>query len=613
MATSTDRQPWHRRPGFRPAVAGLVAASLAVLTAAALAGGLLAGYHGSSMDPWFPRGAADGRVVVVGIDAVSIREVGQPWPWSRDVHAELIRNLRQRGAAAVGYDVVFDLPREGDAELEAALSEAGGTVLAVGGAEGAVDPGSLVVPRPELAAAAAALGHALTTADPADGVVRRLPLLVTGPDGAFLPALSLATVALASGEDPRVVTLRPQGVEVGGRLYPTESGTQLRISYADGLQGPDVAGTRYLSAIDVLRGEVTRDLAGAIVFVGATDPLLGDRAPTPVRPAGAGGMGVYVHANAANTLLTGQFLEPVGSGRVVLAVAFLAFVVVLGVVVAPLWSAPLVAAGAAAAFLLFASWRFDLGEAWSPVHPLLAVLLAAVAGVVIRYLTETRERRLVAELFAPYVPAAVGELLLERGLARRAAEGERTEVTVLFCDIRGFTPLAGERTAAQVRDLLTAYYELTTQVVLDHGGTLMQYVGDEVFAVFGAPLARPDHADRAMACAGALQAAREELGDRLTAHGLPPLSYGIGVHAGEVVAAHVGGAKRRQYSVIGATVNVGSRVCGLAGPGEIACTRTVLDRLAMPVTTRPVGPVHLKGVEVDPEVHLVVDSITEPD
>lgn len=605
MVSSSDRRPWHRRPYFRPAVAGVVASLIAALTAAGLAAGILAGYHGPTLDPLFPRGTADDRVVVVGIDARSIREVGQPWPWSRDVHAELVRNLRRLGAAAVGYDVVFDLRREGDEAFEEALSEVGGTVLAVGGSP---DPGALVLPQDDLRDAAAALGHALTTADPADGVVRHVPLLVTGPDGAFLPALSLATVALASGVDPMVATLRPEGVEVGERRYPTEEGAHLRISWADGLQGPDASPAHYLSAIDVLRGDVTGDLAGAVVFVGATDPLLGDRAPTPVRRAGSGGMGVYVHANAANTLLSGRFLEPAGSLRVVLATALLAFLVAWGVVVAPLWLAPLAAAGAAAAFLLFASWRFDAGEAWSLVYPVAAVLLAAVAGVVVRYLTETRERRLVAELFAPYVPAAVGELLLDHGLARRAAEGERTEVTVLFCDIRGFTPLAGGRPAAEVRDLLTAYYELTTQVVLDHGGTLMQYVGDEVFAVFGAPLAQTDHADRAMGCAGALQAARDELSDRLAAQGLPPLTYGVGLHAGEVVAAHVGGAARRQYSVIGATVNVGSRVCGIAGPGEIACTRSVLGRLGTSVATRPVGPVALKGVDEDPEVHLVIDT-----
>lgn len=608
MVSSSDRRPWHRRPYSRPAVAGLVAALLAVLATAGLAAGILAGYHGPSLDPLFPRGTADERIVVVGIDARSIREIGQAWPWARDVHAELIRNLRRLGASAVGYDVVFDLPREGDEALEEALSEAGGVVLAVGREAGPGGTEALVLPRTELADAAAALGHALTTAGPADGVVRHVPLLVAGPDGAFLPALSLATVAVASGVDPAVATLRPGGVQLGDRRYPTEEGLQLRISYADGLQGPDAPGAHYLSAIDVLRGDVTRDLAGAVVFVGAADPLLGDRAPTPVRRAGAGGMGVYVHANAANTLLSGGFLEPVGSLEIVLAVALLGFLVAWGVVTAPLWLAPVVAAGAAVAFLLFASWRFDVGEAWSSVYPVGAVLLAAVAGVVIRYLTETRERRLVAELFAPYVPAAVGELLLDQGLARRAADGERTEVAVLFCDIRGFTPLAGERPAAEVRDLLTTYYELTTQVILDHGGTLMQYVGDEVFAVFGAPLAQEDHADRAMACAQALQAARHELVDRLVAHRLPPLAYGVGIHAGEVVAAHVGGKARRQYSVIGATVNIGSRVCGLAGPGEIACTRAVLERLDTPVATRGLGPVHLKGVEVDPEVHLVVDT-----
>lgn len=610
MVSSSDRRPWHRRRYFRPAVAGLVATVITGIAWIGMAGGILAGYHGPSQDPFFPRGPADDRIVVVGIDARSIREIGEPWPWPRSLHARLVEELRDRGAAAVGYDVVFDLPGEGDEVFESALADGGGVILAVGGERPAgnlSDAGvtDLAVPLPAFAGAATALGHALTVPGPADGVVRHVPLAVTGPDGSFLPALSLATVAVARGHDPAVLTRRPDGVQVGDRLYPTEEGTRLRISFAAGLEGPDGSGGRYLSAVDVLEGDVGRDLSGAVVFVGATDPLLGDTSPTPVRKAGAGGTGVYVHANAANTMLTGRFLVPVGTGPVALAVLALAFLVTWGVMAAPLWAAPVVAAGIGGGFLLFASWRFDAGEAWSLVYPTAALLLAALAGMALRYLTETRERRLVADLFAPYVPAAVADLILEEGLVRAAARGDRREVSVLFCDVRGFTRLAGERSASDVSAMLALYYELATGIVLEHGGTLMQYVGDEVFAVFGTPLPQDDHADRATACAIELQRASDELASRLAAQGLPRLDYGIGLHAGEVVAAHIGGAMRRQYSVIGATVNVGSRVCSVAGPGEITCTGELRRRWSREIATRSLGPVALKGVDHDPDVHVV--------
>src|SRR3712207_2035840 len=122
---------------------------------------------------------------------------------------------------------------------------------------------------------------------------------------------------------------------------------------------------------------------------------------------------------------------------------------------------------------------------------------------------------------------------------------------------------------AQVRDVLNAYYRATTRIVFDHGGTVMQYVGDEVFAVFGAPMPDPQAAATALRCALAMQQAADGLNDRLAEHGLPPVAYGIGVHRGEVIAVHVGNEIRRQYAVVGDPVNVGSRLCGQARAGEV--------------------------------------------
>jgi adenylate cyclase len=147
--------------------------------------------------------------------------------------------------------------------------------------------------------------------------------------------------------------------------------------------------------------------------------------------------------------------------------------------------------------------------------------------------------------------------------------------------------------------------------VFDHGGTVMQYVGDEVFAVFGAPIPDPGAAAKAVRCARAMQEETSRLGARLAKAGLPPVGYGIGLHLGEVVAAHVGNDIRRQYAVVGDTVNVGSRLCSRARAGEIVMSDAVLAAIDDPPAVEPLGPVELKGKREPLPIHRLVAAASE--
>ena len=146
-------------------------------------------------------------------------------------------------------------------------------------------------------------------------------------------------------------------------------------------------------------------------------------------------------------------------------------------------------------------------------------------------------------------------------------------MTVVFCDIRNFTALTASLSPARVRELLDQYYEYLVARIHRHRGTVMQFVGDEVFAVFGAPLPDDRGAAEAVRCAVAMQDEVDALDDRLTDAGLPRVGFGIGVHRGSVVAAHVGTEDRRQYAVVGEAVIVGARLCEWAGAGQIVLTR----------------------------------------
>lgn len=242
-------------------------------------------------------------------------------------------------------------------------------------------------------------------------------------------------------------------------------------------------------------------------------------------------------------------------------------------------------------------------------RPIAVVLVPVVAvgavscRLLLRQAEAGSERRRVRQLFVQYVPDFVARQLLDSGRQFSALDGERHTVTALFVDLRGFTPLAARLEPSQIRVLLNEFYDCMGNAVFAEGGTVLQYVGDEVFAVFGAPLQMDAHAATALRCARAMFGGLDGLQAALAVHGLPPVNFGIGLHSGEVVAAHVGSAARMQYSVIGDAVNVASRHASLAEPGEIVVSATTASLVDVP--DGRVDSAALKGVATSVEVRRI--------
>ncbi|MGH9025387.1 MAG: CHASE2 domain-containing protein [Acidimicrobiia bacterium] len=606
----------NRRLLRRIALAVGVAAVVTGLCWAGLAAGVFAGFQDRATDALYPSAETDERVVVVGIDDESLNDknIEERWPWPRDLQAQLLRDITRAGAEAVVFDIVYQSPTNGanDAAFAAALAEAPPTVLAAQIETTAspdddievIDGGNF--PIDQFADAASAVGHARVTPD-GDGVVRTLPLVVEDENRNFLPALSLAAFGLLEGTSSPP-TIRPDGLQVGDRFIPTEGDQALRLNYAEGLKSPDTA---VISAVDVLNGEVPASkLDGKIVFVGATSPILGDDQLTPVDKSGDS-PGVLVQANALNTLLTSSYMKTSSDTRTLVFVSALALAVALAVLLTPLWLSPIVAVVLFGGYMLLVFIRFDDGRILNIVYPLLAVLLAFVGALGVRYVTEDRHRRRVSALFAQYVPEKVAEQLVEEGRVDAASEGERLDATAMFCDLRGFTALSTTLTAAQVSDMLNRFYEALTEVILTNEGTVLKFVGDEVYAVFGAPMPRTNHVDEAVACAVAAQALGPRLKKDLGGIGIPEVKFGIGINCGEVVAAHVGGGRRRQYDVVGDTVNLASRLCSQAGPGEVVIPQQVLDRLTDKPAVADLGRIELKGISEPVRCYAIRTPIAE--
>jgi len=216
-----------------------------------------------------------------------------------------------------------------------------------------------------------------------------------------------------------------------------------------------------------------------------------------------------------------------------------------------------------------------------------------------------REKEMIKRAFTRYVAREVVEEVL-KDPEHAMLTGERREVTVLFCDIRGFTSMSEHLTPEEVVSVLNEFYTLMIETIFKHDGTLDKFLGDAVMAVFGSPLApHLDHAARAVKTALDMREAVAELGKRRRAARKEPFEVGIGVSLGEVVAGTVGTEERMEYTVIGDSVNVASRLQDRAKPGSILLTRRTYDAVRDVVEAKPLGHMKVKGKEEEVEVYEV--------
>lgn len=596
-----------------------------------------------------PRVAVETPVIVVAVDEASLRQEGQ-WPWPRHKIAELTDRLISAGAASVGFDILFAEPDrlspavvrhdlgvsdpvllaalpDGDAELAAAFAgrpvalafadrpgtgalppvKAGFAVSGEPVAGGLTQFDAAILPLPDLAEAAAGLGHISLSGEQAGSTVRQVPLLLAG-SGNLYPAFLLEALRLGAGASTYLV--------VGDRLYagqmqslriadfevPTDERGQIRFYAAPGSSTPT------LSAGDVLSGKADlAQVAGAIVLVGVSAAGLQDIRVTPL---GEAVPGVNIHAQIISQIMTGQFLNRPAwvDGAELLAIAALSLLLVaIATFVGPL--AGLVAAGLLMAVIAGLCWYLftALGLLFDPVSPLGGALLTVFATTAFWYIVIERERRYIRQAFGRYVSPALLARIEQSPEALRLG-GVNREITVLFMDVRGFTSLSEALSPQEtIRFLNTVHGALSVPVVaLD--GTLDKYIGDSLMAFWNAPLDVGEHAAKAAEAALRMRGALLEL-NAANAFGLPDgqqVRIGIGIHTGIACVGNVGTQSRLNYSAVGDTVNTAARI-------EAACKDFATDilvsgntaRLLPQFRTRLAGEVHLRGKSHADEVFFL--------
>jgi len=175
--------------------------------------------------------------------------------------------------------------------------------------------------------------------------------------------------------------------------------------------------------------------------------------------------------------------------------------------------------------------------------------------------------------------------------------GQKRVVTTMFCDIRGFTPIAERLSPAELVALLNEYFTAMTAIIFEHQGTLDKYIGDEIMAVFGAPLSGVDDPARAVRAALKMQKVNAQLNAQRAASGAPLFEIGIGICTGEAIAGYVGSPDRLEFTVVGDRVNTARRLCSLAEPGQVVVAYPTYEHIRDIVNARPIGTVMLKGKE----------------
>jgi adenylate cyclase len=444
----------------------------------------------------------------------------------------------------------------------------------------------------------------------ADGVVRSIPL-VAEYKGQYYEALSLAMFRMLIGLPavepgfPAERFLRNyQGLESiqlrhgqRARVVPVDERVATLVPFR-GPGGPNAGTFKYLSASDVLAKRLPAgSLKDKIVLVGTTAPGLQDLRVTPV---GETYPGVETHANVISGLLDGKtFVRPdyaIGFEVVILLLAGLTLAFAL-----PLLSATravLVSVGVLAAVIALNFWLY---AGHGLVLPLASAVVMAFTAFALNmsygYFVESRSKRELANLFGTYVPPElVDEMVKDPDSYNMKAASK--ELTVMFCDMRGFTKMSEKMEPTQLQELLNSVFSRLTDLIRFNRGTIDKYMGDCVMAFWGAPVDIPNHASLAVKTALEMANAVRKMNEEHRAKGIPEIGIGIGLNTGTMCVGDMGSHVRRSYTVIGDAVNLGSRLEGLSKAyGVDVVVSETTRRLAAEFAWQELDRVRVKGKE----------------
>ncbi len=581
-------------------------------------------------------------IVIVDIDDRSLEKLGPFSQWPRTYHAKLIDYLTSGHALAIGFDVLFMEPsRDPAVDDSLTLATSRSDVVYHAMAFSAADPDiflyAMDAPPPgfhserysfkfpeqatsrlpstermdgkivRLYNAAAGIGFVNFSPDD-DSVIRRMPMFINFA-GRQYPTLSLAIIRGLLNLSASDITLKPGKRIV---LSPPQSPGQCVIVPIDsrGRMLINYLGTmgtfRYVSYYDVLMERVPAEIfEGKIVLVGTSAAGLADIRPVPFQGAFPG---VEIHATIIHNILHQQFIARPGKVLVyVLALILAVAVAIMAMYLKPWLSGP-AALLLSATYLIVSFQLFARTAIWLElVRPMLILVFSYLGVFIFRYVEEEKSKRKIKGMFQYYLSASVVDELIKNPQMLKLG-GERRTATAFFSDIKDFTTVSEGLSPEELVALLNEYLSAMTAIVFANQGFLDKYEGDAIMAVFGVPVPREDHA--VCACKAALEMQRKlaKLRPKWQAEGKPELEARIGINSGPMIAGNIGGEQRFDYTVIGDSVNLASRLEGAnkAYGTSILISAFTYELLNGQFVTRELDLLRVKGKTLPVRVYELV-------
>jgi len=549
-------------------------------------------------------------ITIITIDEQAIEKYGQ-WPWPRQVLADMIVDLRQAQTGIIVMPILFSETDRFGGDMDFCETLTYGTVIAQTGTvqkrtsnpvpRGVAKIGDplnflyewpgMVGPLPELAQCASGVG-VINTAPEIDGVTRRVPLLMKIGEEVY-PNMAIETIRVAVGDPSYQVKADQTGV-IAMRVpayatINTDSNARIWLRWNKEFKTISAASDDFSAA------------AGTTVILALTAEGLSSVIATP-----SGEQYDYViSANSLQTILDGETIKRYDS-LIELALAFLAGCVIIVLIrFAPYWLIGLALIGATVGIGNWFTLSFETLVLIDVTWILLTLWVCGFHATFLRFILEFRAKQQIRKQFEKYLdPRQVA--ILVKDPSKLKLGGERKEMSFLFMDIVGFTPISeyykNKDDPEGLVELINEFLNEVSNIILSNGGMIDKFMGDCVMAIFNAPLDMPNHAEMAIKSCQEIEDKIKELKVLYKERGLPDINVGTGVNTGPAIVGNMGSKTRLDYSVVGDAVNLAARLEATAGRHEHLDNKTIWssftqDQLPDTIKTKSIGEIKVKGKE----------------
>ncbi len=564
------------------------------------------------------------KVIIVSIDDKSFEELGQ-FPWPRNVYGKVIEKLKADGAKVIGLDIEFANPspsEENDRAFARAAKKAGNVVSVSTVTEDNIPVGNSFIPYKKynlpikvLNDAFLATGYSSLQPD-VDGVIRWSSLVAfrdredevkklsyQKAEKYYSFALTLSAIYLGKTVQEMIDTVEKLDTDYirGTNVY--KKNNSILINY----EGKPKT-FRNVSFYQVMDGSFKKNtFKNKIVLIGATSDVLHDEFLSPF--VAAGNMaGVEIHANVIDDILKNEFLV---KAPPVLVLIVIAFFIALTLFLTTRYN-PFLSSGLSLLLyfgFLFLSLDKFRSNYWIDIsHPLLALIITYITNVAYRTIIEQRKSKRTKTLFQRFVSRQVVEELLKQGSDQISLGGKKQKLVVFFSDIRNFTTMSEKLPPEEVVEVLNFYFKEMTNIAFKYGGTVDKYIGDAIMVEFGAPLVRPNDEELAVRMAIDMQERMKELREIWKNQGKEPFYIGCGINSGEAVVGFMGTERKMEYSALGDTVNLASRLESLTKEyhASIIISESVYEKVKDIVLVKDLGEATVKGKTIKTRIYDVL-------